>query len=69
MTLATTPATYVLILLILLALSPVTESWPLTASNAVVTVLMVVALTYLAMPLVTRLLRPWLYPRRQPPPR
>jgi uncharacterized protein len=68
MALATTPAAYVLILLILIALSPVTESWPRAASNAVVTVLMVALLTYVAMPLVTRVLRAWLYPRRQPPP-
>lgn len=64
MALATTPAAYVLIMLILVALSPIGESWPLAAFNAVVTVLMVALLTYAAMPIVTRLLRPWLYPSR-----
>jgi uncharacterized protein len=62
MALATTPAAYVLILAILAALSPISESWPRAASNAVVTVLMVALLTWVAMPLVTRVLRPWLYP-------
>jgi antibiotic biosynthesis monooxygenase (ABM) superfamily enzyme len=64
MALVTTPAAYVLILVILTALSPLSEAWPLAASNALVTVLMVVLLTYVAMPLVTRALRPWLYPSR-----
>jgi antibiotic biosynthesis monooxygenase (ABM) superfamily enzyme len=71
MALVTTPAAYVLIMAILLALSPVVESWPFAVLNAVVTVLMVVLLTYVAMPLLTRVLRPWLYPtgtrRRRPP--
>jgi antibiotic biosynthesis monooxygenase (ABM) superfamily enzyme len=62
MALATTPAAYVLILAILAVLSPISESWSRAASNAVVTVVMVVLLTYVAMPIVTRLLRPWLYP-------
>jgi antibiotic biosynthesis monooxygenase (ABM) superfamily enzyme len=68
MALATTPAAYVLILAILAALSPISESWPRAASNVVVTVLMVALLTWVAMPLVTRVLRPWLYPSvtRQP---
>ena len=65
MAVATTPAAYVLILAILTVLSPVSESWPLAVSNAVVTVLMVVLLTYVAMPLVTRMLRRWLYPPAQ----
>jgi antibiotic biosynthesis monooxygenase (ABM) superfamily enzyme len=62
MALATTPAAYVLIVAILAILSPISESWPFAATNAVVTVLMVVLLTYVAMPTVTRLFRPWLYP-------
>jgi antibiotic biosynthesis monooxygenase (ABM) superfamily enzyme len=64
MALATTPAAYILITLILAVLSPISESWPHAASNAVVTVLMVALLTYVAMPILTRLLRPWLYPSR-----
>jgi antibiotic biosynthesis monooxygenase (ABM) superfamily enzyme len=66
MALVTTPAAYVLILAILTVLSPISESWSRAASNAVVTVLMVALLTYVAMPLVTRLLRPWLYPAQKP---
>jgi uncharacterized protein len=64
MALVTTPAAYILITLILAVLSPISESWPHAASNAVVTVLMVALLTYVAMPILTRLLRPWLYPGR-----
>ena len=62
MALVTTPAAYVLITLILVALSPFSEPWPHVATNAVVTVLMVGLLTWVAMPLLTRVLRPWLYP-------
>ena len=64
MALVTTPAAFVLILAILAVLSPASESWPRAASNAVVTMAMVVLLTYVAMPIVTRALRPWLYPSR-----
>jgi antibiotic biosynthesis monooxygenase (ABM) superfamily enzyme len=64
MALVTTPAAYILITLILAVLSPISESWPHAASNAAVTVLMVALLTYAAMPILTRLLRPWLYPGR-----
>ena len=43
------------------------ETWfAIPGMGAVVTVLMVVLLTYVAMPLVTRLLRPWLYPAERP---
>jgi uncharacterized protein len=61
MALVTTPAAYILITVILAALSPISESWPHVASNAVVTVLMVALLTYVAMPTLTRMFRPWLY--------
>lgn len=64
MALVTTPAAYILITLILAVLSPISESWPHAASNAAVTLLMVALLTYVAMPILTRLLRPWLYPSR-----
>jgi uncharacterized protein len=67
MALATTPAAYLLILAIVAVLEPFSGSWPNAASNAVVTVLMVALLTYVAMPFVTRLLRSWLYPPRDRP--
>ena len=42
------------------ALSPVTAAWPLVARVFVTVVLVTPVMTYLAMPLVTRALRPWL---------
>jgi uncharacterized protein len=62
MALVTTPAAYVLITAILAVLSPFEESWPAALTNAVVTVLMVALLTWVAMPLLSRGLRAWLYP-------
>ena len=56
---------YVLILAILAVLSPISDSWPRAASNAVVTVLLTGLLTWVAMPIVTRVLRPWLYRRQR----
>jgi antibiotic biosynthesis monooxygenase (ABM) superfamily enzyme len=49
-----------------LAVDPISEGRPRTAVNALVTVLMVVPLTYVAMPLVTGVLRRWLYPPAAP---
>lgn len=42
------------------ALAPVTGSWPLALRVLVTVVLVTPVMTYLAMPLVTRALRPWL---------
>jgi antibiotic biosynthesis monooxygenase (ABM) superfamily enzyme len=64
MALVTTPAAYILITAILAVLSPISESWPQIASNAVVTALMVALLTYVAMPTLTRVFRQWLYPNQ-----
>ena len=69
MALVTAPAAFVLITAILAALSSIGETWPAAATNAVVTVLMIVLLTYVAMPILTRALRPWLYPSRTRRPR
>jgi uncharacterized protein len=44
-------------------LNPFLAQWPLWASTALYTSILVVLLTYLAMPAVTRLLQRWLYPR------
>jgi antibiotic biosynthesis monooxygenase (ABM) superfamily enzyme len=43
-------------------LNPIIGSWPLLASNLVITAILVLGLTYFAMPLLTKLLRRWLYP-------
>jgi len=43
-------------------LNPFLAQWPLLASTTVYTIILVVLLTYLGMPTVSRLLRRWLYP-------
>jgi uncharacterized protein len=43
-------------------LAPALKSWPLIASSAVAAACVVVLLTWGVMPVVSRLLRPWLYP-------
>ena len=53
---------YALITLILALLGPAMASWPLVLRTLVVSVTMVVALTWLVMPRLTRLCRPWLSP-------
>jgi antibiotic biosynthesis monooxygenase (ABM) superfamily enzyme len=44
-------------------LSPFLGPWPLLASSIIINVILVVSLTYFAMPLLSRLLQRWLYPR------
>ena len=46
-----------------LALGPVIRSWPFVPRNAVFNLCVVTLLTWVVMPLVTRLLRGWLRPR------
>jgi uncharacterized protein len=43
-------------------LNPIIWSWPLPVSNLVITTILVLGLTYFAMPQLTKLLRHWLYP-------
>ena len=43
-------------------LSPVFSGWPLVASTIISTTILVVSLTYFALPVLSRLLRRWLYP-------
>jgi hypothetical protein len=43
-------------------LSPVSSGWPLVASTIISTTILVVSLTYFALPVLSRLLRRWLYP-------
>ena len=44
-------------------LDPFVAHWPLLASTTVYTIILVVLITYLGMPAMSRLLRRWLYPR------
>lgn len=53
---------YALITVILALLGPTMASWPLVLRTLVLSVTMVVALTWLVMPRLTRLCRPWLSP-------
>jgi antibiotic biosynthesis monooxygenase (ABM) superfamily enzyme len=51
---------YIVITLLLALLGPAIASWPLALRTLVVSVTMVVALTWIVMPRLTRLFRPWL---------
>jgi antibiotic biosynthesis monooxygenase (ABM) superfamily enzyme len=55
-------AAYPIITVILGLLGPELASWPLGLRTLVVSVLMVATLTWLVMPGLTRVLRPWLRP-------
>jgi antibiotic biosynthesis monooxygenase (ABM) superfamily enzyme len=58
--LLTWAAAYSVITLMLAVLGPAMASWPLALRTLILSVTMVVALTWLIMPRLTRLLRPWL---------
>jgi uncharacterized protein len=53
---------YPVITIILAVLGPALISWPLALRTLVLSVLMVVTLTWLVMPVLTRALRSWLSP-------
>jgi antibiotic biosynthesis monooxygenase (ABM) superfamily enzyme len=53
-------AAYAVITFLLGVLGPAMSSWPLALRTLVLSVTMVVALTWLVMPRLTRLFRPWL---------
>jgi len=42
-------------------LNPFLEQWPLLGNTIIYTAILVASLTYLAMPILSRLLRQWLY--------
>jgi uncharacterized protein len=62
MALVTFVAAYIISWVANFFLNPIINSWPLFASNLVITTILVLGLTYLAMPQLTKLLRHWLYP-------
>jgi antibiotic biosynthesis monooxygenase (ABM) superfamily enzyme len=43
-------------------LNPFLEQWPILGNAVIYTGILVVSLTYFALPILNRLLRPWLYP-------
>jgi antibiotic biosynthesis monooxygenase (ABM) superfamily enzyme len=63
MALLTWPSAWALITLILWVLGPVMASWPLALRTFVLSVLMVVGLTWLVIPYLTRVFAGWLAPR------
>jgi antibiotic biosynthesis monooxygenase (ABM) superfamily enzyme len=58
--LVTWAGAYMIITLLLALLGPAMASWPLALRTLVLSVSMVVALTWVVMPRLTRLFRPWL---------
>lgn len=45
-------------------LNPFLGQWPILSNTIIYTTILVVSLTYFAMPIMNRLLRRWLYPRK-----
>jgi antibiotic biosynthesis monooxygenase (ABM) superfamily enzyme len=66
MALVTWATIFPLITLVVVATAPLVGGWPLVARLAVTTGVTVPLMTWVVMPRVTRLLRPWLYPGRRP---
>jgi antibiotic biosynthesis monooxygenase (ABM) superfamily enzyme len=62
MALVTWPGAWALITLILWVLGPVMNTWPLPLRTLVLSVLMVVGLTWLVIPYLTRIFAGWLAP-------
>lgn len=62
MALLTWLGAYPVITLILALLGPALVAWPLALRTLVLSVLMVIALTWLVMPALTRVFRLWLRP-------
>ena len=60
---------YPLITLILWALGPVMQSWPLAVRSLVVSALMVAGLSWLVLPVLMRALHGWLFRPNAAPPR
>jgi antibiotic biosynthesis monooxygenase (ABM) superfamily enzyme len=64
MALAIVPSAYVVGGTTILLASTILDRWPFLAVNLIVTVVLAVVLTYVGLPLTTRLLHTWLYPRQ-----
>ena len=63
--LAIIPSAYLASFLILLVLDAFLHGWPLFITNGIVTVCLAFLLTYVGLPLTTRLLHAWLYPQQK----
>jgi len=64
MALLTFPAAYILSFAASLIFKPIFAVMPLPVNNLIMTLTLVIGLTYFAMPLLSRLFRKWLYPSR-----
>jgi uncharacterized protein len=64
MALLTWPSAWALITLILWVLGPAMATWPLPLRTLAISVLMVVGLTWLVIPYLTRIFAAWLAPNR-----
>jgi antibiotic biosynthesis monooxygenase (ABM) superfamily enzyme len=62
MALLTWPGAWALITLVLWGLGPVTATWPLPLRTLAISALMVVGLTWLVIPQLTRIFAGWLAP-------
>ncbi len=63
--LAIIPSAYLASLIIVLILNAFLHGWPLLVTNGIVTVFLAFLLTYVGLPLSTRLLHSWLYPQEK----
>jgi uncharacterized protein len=64
MAIATFLGVYPVVMALSLTLGPVIQSWPFLLSNAVFNACVVALLTWVVMPLITRMLHRWLFPVR-----
>jgi len=63
MALATFLGVYPVVMGLSLTLGPAIQSWPFILRNAVFNACVVILLTWLVMPLITRVFHPWLFPQ------
>jgi antibiotic biosynthesis monooxygenase (ABM) superfamily enzyme len=66
MAVATYLGVFPLVTILNLTLGPLLRAWPFVLASAVFNACVVICLTWLVMPLVTRLLHAWLHPQPQP---
>jgi antibiotic biosynthesis monooxygenase (ABM) superfamily enzyme len=64
MAIATFLGVFPVVMLLSLTLGPVVRAWPFVINNAVFNACVVILLTWVVMPLVTRALRHWLFPEK-----
>ena len=63
--LTTIPSAYLASLVVILILNAFLHGWSLLVTNAIVTVFLAFMLTYIGLPLSTRILHSWLYPQEK----